>query len=144
MPSPPARGVSRSNAADAVLRVGCPAGGALPPALAVYRASRSSSWLPRRRTKSGPSTQLDKAIQLQPNLAEAYYFRGLALLEQGKKTEGIADQVLNTAILDRLLHFSTTISIRGQGYCLREKRKAGLFTELAEPAKEVRPANSRA
>jgi len=36
-----------------------------------------------------------------------------------------------------LLHFSTTISIRGQSYRLREKRKAGVFTELAEPAKEA-------
>jgi DNA replication protein DnaC len=45
--------------------------------------------------------------------------------------------VLATAILDRLLHSSTTISIRGQSYRLREKRKAGVFTELTEPAKEV-------
>jgi DNA replication protein DnaC len=32
-----------------------------------------------------------------------------------------------SAILDRLLHHSTTISIRGESYRLKEKRKAGLF-----------------
>jgi IstB-like ATP binding protein len=33
--------------------------------------------------------------------------------------------------LDRLLHFSTTINIRGESYRLREKRKAGVFHDLA-------------
>ena len=47
-----------------------------------------------------------------------------------------ADQVLAAAILDRLLHFSTTINIRGQSYRLREQRKAGVFRELAEMQKE--------
>ena len=47
-----------------------------------------------------------------------------------------ADQVLAAAILDRLLHHSTTVNIRGQSYRLREKRKAGVFTELAEMQKE--------
>ena len=37
------------------------------------------------------------------------------------------DQALASAILDRLLHHSTTISIRGESYRLKEKRKAGLF-----------------
>jgi DNA replication protein DnaC len=45
--------------------------------------------------------------------------------------------MLATAILDRLLHVSTTLNIRGQSYRLREKRKAGVFTELNEPAKTV-------
>jgi hypothetical protein len=49
-----------------------------------------------------------------------------------------ADQVLAAAILDRLLHFSTTISIRGQSYRLREKRKAGVFTDLADHHRESR------
>ena len=47
-----------------------------------------------------------------------------------------ADQVLAAAILDRLLHFSITINIRGQSYPSREKRKAGVFTDLAEKEKE--------
>ena len=48
-----------------------------------------------------------------------------------------ADQVLAAAILDRLLHFSTTVNIRGQSYRLREKRKTGVFTELVELQKEA-------
>jgi DNA replication protein DnaC len=44
--------------------------------------------------------------------------------------------VLAAAILDRLLHVSTTMNIRGQSYRLREKRKADVLTELAEPQKE--------
>ena len=43
-----------------------------------------------------------------------------------------SEQVLAAAILDRLLHFSTTLNIRGQSYRLREKRKAGVFTEIAD------------
>ena len=31
------------------------------------------------------------------------------------------------AILDRLLHYSTTLNIKGESYRLKEKRKAGLF-----------------
>jgi DNA replication protein DnaC len=37
------------------------------------------------------------------------------------------DQVLATAILDRLRHHATTINIKGESYRLREKKRAGLF-----------------
>jgi len=37
------------------------------------------------------------------------------------------DQVLATAILDRLLHHSSTLNIKGESYRLKEKRKAGLL-----------------
>lgn len=37
------------------------------------------------------------------------------------------DQVLATAILDRLLHHATTVNIKGESYRLREKKKAGLL-----------------
>jgi DNA replication protein DnaC len=47
-----------------------------------------------------------------------------------------AGQVLAAAMLDRLLHYSTTINIGGQSYRLHEKRKAGVFTELTEMEKE--------
>ncbi|MBF7054106.1 ATP-binding protein [Halomonas sp. KAO] len=39
------------------------------------------------------------------------------------------DPVLATAILDRLLHHSTTINIKGESYRLKEKRKAGLLNQ---------------
>ena len=37
------------------------------------------------------------------------------------------DSVLATAVLDRLLHHSTVINIRGKSYRLREKQKNGLI-----------------
>ena len=37
------------------------------------------------------------------------------------------DQILATAILDRLLHHSTAINIKGESYRLKEKKKAGLL-----------------
>jgi DNA replication protein DnaC len=37
------------------------------------------------------------------------------------------DSTLTAAILDRLLHHSVTINIKGESYRLREKRKAGLL-----------------
>jgi DNA replication protein DnaC len=41
--------------------------------------------------------------------------------------EIFGDQVLATAILDRLLHHATTLNIKGESYSLKEKRKAGLL-----------------
>ena len=41
--------------------------------------------------------------------------------------EVFGDQVLATAILDRLLHHATTINIKGESYRLKEKRKAGVL-----------------
>lgn len=41
--------------------------------------------------------------------------------------EIFGDQVLATAILDRLLHHSTVINIKGESYRLKEKKKAGLL-----------------
>jgi hypothetical protein len=35
--------------------------------------------------------------------------------------------VIATAILDRLLHHSHVLNIRGESYRLREKKRAGLF-----------------
>ena len=37
------------------------------------------------------------------------------------------DPVLATAVLDRLLHYSTTLNIKGESYRLKEKRKAGIL-----------------
>ena len=43
-----------------------------------------------------------------------------------------SDAVLATAILERLLHPSTTINVKGESYRLESKRKAGM---LSAPAK---------
>jgi len=37
------------------------------------------------------------------------------------------DPIIATAILDRLLHHSTTINIRGESYRVKERRRAGLL-----------------
>jgi len=42
------------------------------------------------------------------------------------------DTVIATAILDRLLHHSTTISIKGESYRLTDKKKAGIVTTPAD------------
>ena len=47
------------------------------------------------------------------------------------------DQILATAILDRLLHHATTVNIKGDSYRLREKKKAGLLGRKAKPAAEL-------
>ena len=47
------------------------------------------------------------------------------------------DHVLATAILDRLLHHSTTLNIKGESYRLREKRKAGMLSPRKEEKKSV-------
>lgn len=45
------------------------------------------------------------------------------------------DNVIASAILDRLLHHSHTINIKGESYRLKDKRKAGVWSQAAaEPA----------
>ena len=39
----------------------------------------------------------------------------------------LSDPVVATAILDRLLHHSHVVTIRGDSYRLREKRRSGLL-----------------
>lgn len=41
--------------------------------------------------------------------------------------EVFGEQVIATAILDRLLHHATTVNIKGESYRLKEKRQAGLL-----------------
>ncbi len=53
------------------------------------------------------------------------------------------DQVLATAILDRLLHHCTTLNIKGESYRLKEKRKAGLLGSQPKPV-EVTPEETEA
>ncbi|NMC84108.1 MAG: ATP-binding protein [Anaerolineaceae bacterium] len=46
------------------------------------------------------------------------------------------DPVVATAVLDRLLHYSTTLNIKGESYRLKEKRRAGLLGKVAIPQAE--------
>jgi DNA replication protein DnaC len=45
----------------------------------------------------------------------------------------LGDPVVATAILDRLLHHSHVLTIRGDSYRLREKRRSGLLPKPASP-----------
>ncbi|OLO12731.1 AAA family ATPase [Chromohalobacter japonicus] len=60
------------------------------------------------------------------------YERASTLLTSNKSFmdwgEIFGDQVIATAILDRLLHHSTTLNIKGESYRLKDKRRAGLVT----------------
>lgn len=65
------------------------------------------------------------------------YQKGSIILTSNKSYgewgEVVSDSVLASAMLDRLLHYSTTVNIRGESFRLREKRKAGVFHDLSAP-----------
>lgn len=64
-------------------------------------------------------------------LISARYERGSILLTSNKSFaewgEVLGDAVIASAILDRLLHHSYVLNIRGESYRLREKRRAGVM-----------------
>ena len=67
-------------------------------------------------------------------LVSARYERGSIILTSnkgfGEWGELLGDTVIASAIMDRLLHHSHVLNIRGESYRLREKRQAGLFPSL--------------
>jgi DNA replication protein DnaC len=71
-------------------------------------------------------------------LVSARYERGSIVLTSNKSYGEwgtiFGDPIIATAILDRLLHHSTTVNIRGDSYRLKERRKAGLV-----PSREADP-----
>lgn len=77
-----------------------------------------------------PLDELGATIFFQ--LVSARYERGSIILTSNKSYGdwgGIfGDPIIATAILDRLLHHSTTINIRGESYRLKDRRRAGLLT----------------
>lgn len=64
------------------------------------------------------------------HLVRKRYERGSLMLTSnqpiGAWGEMLADEVVATAILDRLLHHSHIVTIKGESYRLREKRRAGV------------------
>jgi len=87
---------------------------------------------------------LDRMVaQFLFRLVSRRYLKGSIIMTSNKSYgdwgDIFADQVLASAILDRLLHHSTTVNIRGDSYRLREKRKAGVFTELKEQKGRIDP-----
>jgi DNA replication protein DnaC len=59
------------------------------------------------------------------------YERGSIILTSNQSLTGwgdvFGDPIIATAILDRLLHHSTMLNVKGESYRLKEKRKAGMF-----------------
>jgi DNA replication protein DnaC len=80
------------------------------------------------------------AAHLFFQLVSRRYGRGSMLVTSNKAVgewgNVFGDAVIATAILDRLLHHSHVITIRGESYRLREKRRAGLL-QKAGPAPET-------
>src|SRR6516165_2872519 len=87
-------------------------------------------------------------------LVSARYERGSIILTSNKSYGDwgsiFGDPIIATAILDRLLHHSTTINIRGESYRLKDRRRAGLLPrpddQQANPEPPLPPAaalNSR-
>lgn len=81
-------------------------------------------------------------------LVSARYERGSIVLTSNKSYADwgtiFGDQIIATAILDRLLHHSTTLNIRGESYRLKERRRAGLLTRPDEQQPEPDAALSAA
>jgi len=75
-------------------------------------------------------------------LISARYERGSVILTSNKGFaewgDVLGDSVIAAAILDRLLHHSHVVNIRGESYRLREKKRAGLVG--AAPPRSVLPA----
>lgn len=76
-------------------------------------------------------------------LVSARYERGSIMLTSNKSYTDwgavFGDQTIAAAILDRLLHHSTTINIRGESYRLKERKRAGLFAAVPPASMEAAP-----
>ncbi len=76
------------------------------------------------------------AAHLFFQLVSRRYEKGSILITSNRSVgewgEVLGDAVVATAILDRILHHSTVVTIRGDSYRLREKRRSGLV-KRAEP-----------
>ena len=99
-----------------------------------------------------PLGELGATIFFQ--LVSTRYERGSIILTSNKSYGDwgsiFGDPIIATAILDRLLHHSTTINIRGESYRLKDRRRAGLLSrpeeQQANPELPIPPAaapNSR-
>lgn len=88
-----------------------------------------------------------RAAHLFFQLVNRRYEKGSLLVTTNQRVSEwgtvFGDEVLATAILDRLLHHSHTLLITGESFRLREKRKSGLIrsrlpnTDLERPEREA-------
>ncbi|EEY7959130.1 hypothetical protein ELE08_23520 [Escherichia coli] len=80
----------------------------------------------------------DKTLSRKPGAVQNRRYEKASIILTSNKGfadwgEMFGDHVLATAILDRLLHHSTTLNIKGESYRLKEKRKAGVLTKNTTP-----------
>ncbi len=79
-------------------------------------------------------------------LVSARYERGSIILTSNKGFgdwgELLGDTVIATAILDRLLHHSHVLNIRGESYRLKDKRRAGLLVGSQALSQTTEPGHS--
>jgi DNA replication protein DnaC len=88
-----------------------------------------------------------RAAHLFFQLVNRRYERGSLLVTTNQRVSDwgtvSGDEVLATAILDRLLHHSHTLMITGESYRLREKRRSGLIrSRLAEAGPPISPGET--
>lgn len=93
---------------------------------------RSESDGRARSSRAGSYIPIDRhGANLFFQLVSRRYERGAIILTSnqslGAWSDVFGDPVIATAVLDRLLHHSITVNIRGESYRLREKLKAGLL-----------------
>ena len=78
------------------------------------------------------------AAHLLFQLVSRRYERGSILITSNRAVGDwgtvLGDEVVATAILDRLMHHSHVLTIRGDSYRLREKRRSGLLKATPAPA----------
>jgi DNA replication protein DnaC len=76
-----------------------------------------------------PLTRLEASLFFR--LVARRYERASLIITSNKSFldwgEMVNDPVLATAVLDRLLHYATSLNIKGESYRLKEKRRAGLL-----------------
>jgi DNA replication protein DnaC len=80
-------------------------------------------------------------------LVSRRYERGSIIITSNQSLgawgEVFGDPIIASAILDRLLHHSITVNIKGESFRLREKRRAGLLDKSApaDPGRTPAPEN---
>ena len=98
----------------------------------LLRAARSSP------VKSTLPIVLSRRTSPHPIQRTRRYERGAIILTSNQSLgawgEVFGDPVIASAILDRLLHHSITVNIRGDSYRLKEKMKAGLLKSKSAAA----------
>jgi DNA replication protein DnaC len=114
------------------------------------RATRENRLDRRLRVYLGPKLLIIDEVGYLPlddagatilfQLVSARYERGSIILTSNKSYGDwgtvFGDPIIATAVLDRLLHHSTTVNIRGESYRLKDRRKAGL---LSSPEQKEEP-----